>query len=190
VDGPQASGLHSKPEAQGLQREEKRPQSQLCCHCILGHCSFGHHHPQQLLRSSIGRDHDHANNQGMMVHASVHMEYVSMHGWAIGHGSFFNLPLHNTPTGHHLQPDLPRLPYRNCGEGDHQVGSLASLVETLRHSLHKSQEIHDSCEKTSRCVSFLAGTKSYESMINLCFTTPATFIFTKFVPNKLNNYLR
>jgi hypothetical protein len=40
------------------------------------------------------------------------------------------------------------------------------------------------------CVSFVAGTQSYESMINLCFTTPATFIFTKFVPNKLNNYLR
>ena len=41
-----------------------------------------------------------------------------------------------------------------------------------------------------RCVSFLAGTERFESMIYLCFTTPATFIFTKFVPNKLNNYLR
>ncbi len=36
------------------------------------------------------------------------------------------------------------------------------------------------------CVSFLAGTKS---TMNLCFTMPATFIFTKFAPNKLNNYL-
>ncbi len=43
---------------------------------------------------------------------------------------------------------------------------------------------------TPWCVSFLACTKRYESMINLCFTTPATYIFTKFVPNKLNNYLR
>ncbi len=35
------------------------------------------------------------------------------------------------------------------------------------------------------CVGFLAGTVHYKSMINLCFTMPATFIFTKFVPNKL-----
>ena len=40
------------------------------------------------------------------------------------------------------------------------------------------------------CVTFLAGTEHYESMINLCFTTPATYILTKFVPNKLNTYLR
>jgi hypothetical protein len=36
-----------------------------------------------------------------------------------------------------------------------------------------------------RCVTFLADTKSYESMLNLCFTMPALFILTKFVPNKL-----
>ena len=40
------------------------------------------------------------------------------------------------------------------------------------------------------CVTFLAGTKRYKSTINLCFTMPATIIFTKFVPNKFNNYLR
>jgi hypothetical protein len=37
----------------------------------------------------------------------------------------------------------------------------------------------------ARCVTFLADTKSYKSTLNLCFTMPATFIFTKFVPNKL-----
>jgi hypothetical protein len=43
-----------------------------------------------------------------------------------------------------------------------------------------------SCE---RCVTFLEDTVSCESTINLCFTMPATLTFTKFVPNKLNNYL-
>ena len=81
----------------------------------------------------------------MMVYTSVHMEYVSMRGWDIGHGSISNLPLRTTPTGHHLQPDLlPHLPYRNRGKGDHQVGSLASPGETLRHLPHESQEIQDS----------------------------------------------
>ena len=37
--------------------------------------------------------------------------------------------------------------------------------------------------KSVRCVSFLAGIVSYKSSINHCFTTPATFILTKFVPN-------
>ena len=41
-----------------------------------------------------------------------------------------------------------------------------------------------------RCITFLEGTVSCKSTINLCFTMPATFIFTKFEPNKLNNYLR
>ena len=40
------------------------------------------------------------------------------------------------------------------------------------------------------CVTFLEDTKRFESTINLCFTMPATFLFTKFVSNKLNNYLR
>ena len=38
--------------------------------------------------------------------------------------------------------------------------------------------------------SWRAPTERYERTINLCFTMPTTFIFTKFVPNKLNNYLR
>ncbi len=84
-----------------------------------------------------------------MVHASMHMEYVSMRGWAIGHGSISDLPLCTTPAGHRPQPDLPHLPYQNCGEGDHQVGSLASPGETSRHSPHQSQEIQDSWAQTS-----------------------------------------
>jgi hypothetical protein len=36
-----------------------------------------------------------------------------------------------------------------------------------------------------RCVTFLADTKSYKSTLNLCFTMPAIFIFTKFIWNKL-----
>jgi hypothetical protein len=42
---------------------------------------------------------------------------------------------------------------------------------------------------SKRCVTFLADTESYKSMLNLCFTTPATFNFTTFVPNKLENSL-
>ncbi len=114
MDGPQASGLQAQPKAQGLPREEGRPQGQLCCCCILSHCSFGHHHPQQLLRGSIGYYCNHAK-QGMMVHPSVHMEYISMCSWAIGHRSISDLPLYTTPAGHRPQPDLPRLPYQNCG---------------------------------------------------------------------------
>ena len=38
------------------------------------------------------------------------------------------------------------------------------------------------------CVTFLEGIVSCKSTINLYFTMPATFIFTKFVPNKLNIY--
>ena len=85
----------------------------------------------------------------MMVHASVHMEYASMGSWAIGHGSISDLPLYTTPAGHRSQPDRPCIPYQNCGEGDHQVGSLVSLGDTSRHSPHQSQEIQDSRAKTS-----------------------------------------
>ena len=79
-----------------------------------------------------------------MVHASVHMEYVSMRGWAIGHRSTSDLPLSTSPAGHRPQPDPPRLPYQIRGEGDHQVGSLASPGETLRHSPYQNKEIQDS----------------------------------------------
>jgi hypothetical protein len=80
----------------------------------------------------------------------VHMEYVSMRGWAIGHRSTSDLPLSTSPAGHRPQPDPPRLPYQICGEDDHQVGSLASPGETSRHSLHQSQDIQDSREKDSK----------------------------------------
>ncbi len=83
------------------------------------------------------------------MRASVHMEYVSMRGCAIGHMSTSDLPLSTSPAGHHPQPDPPRLQYQICGKGDHQAGSLASPGETLRHLPHQSQEIQDSCEKAS-----------------------------------------
>ncbi len=69
VDGPQASGLPPKPEAQGLQEEQQ--QSQLRCRCILGHCSFGHHHPQQSLRGSIGHARNHERRRVMVRSTSV-----------------------------------------------------------------------------------------------------------------------
>jgi hypothetical protein len=59
-----------------------------------------------------------------MVRASVHMEYVSMRSWAIGHESIFDFPLGNTPASHHLQLDQPCLPYQNCGKGEHQMGGI------------------------------------------------------------------
>ena len=88
----------------------------------------------------------------MMVHASVHVEFiVSMCGWAIQHGSRnFDLPLLQLPTDLHHHPTSPRLPYQLHGKGDHQVDSLASPGETSRHSPYQSQEIQDSHEKTSK----------------------------------------
>jgi hypothetical protein len=86
----------------------------------------------------------------MMVHASLHMEYVSMRGWAIGHRSTSDLPLYTSPAGHCPQLDPPCLPYQIRGKGDHQVGFLASPGETLRHLPYQSQEIQDSREKTSK----------------------------------------
>ena len=44
--------------------------------------------------------------------------------------------------------------------------------------------------KMKQCVTLLAGTELYESTIDQCFTSSATLIFTKFVPNKSNYYLR
>jgi hypothetical protein len=85
----------------------------------------------------------------MMVHASAHMEYVSMRGWAIEHRSTSDLPLYTSPAGHHPQPDPPRLPYQICGKDDHQVSFLASLVETSRHLPYQRQDIQDSRAKTS-----------------------------------------
>ena len=135
MDCPQASGLQAKPKAQRLPREEEQPQGSFCCRPILGHCSLGHHHPQQSLRGSLGHDCDHAK-RGMMVHASVHMEHINICSGAIGHESMFDLILRITPAGRHPQPDLPCLPYQNRGEGDHQVGSLASPGETSCHLPH------------------------------------------------------
>jgi hypothetical protein len=148
MDGPQASGLLPKPKAQGLQ--EKRQQSQLCCHRILGHCSFSHHHPQQSLRGSIGHACNH-ERQRVMVRASVHMEFiVSMCGWAIRHGTrHFNLPIPQLPTDLHHHPTSSLLPYQDLGNGDRQIGSLASSGETSCHLPRESQEIQDSREKAS-----------------------------------------
>jgi hypothetical protein len=87
-----------------------------------------------------------------MVRTSVHMGHiVSMHGWAITHGTrHLNLHIfliYQLPTDLHRDPIPSRLPYQDLGEGDPQVSSLASPGETSRHLLHKSQEIQDSCEK-------------------------------------------
>jgi hypothetical protein len=151
VDGPQASGLPPKLKAQGLQ--EKRQQSKLRCRCILGHCSLGHHHPKQLLRGSFGHAHDNEQRR-VMVRTSVHMRYiVSMCGWAIKHGTrHFNLPIlpiPQLPTDLHHDLTSSHLPYQDLGNGDRQIGSLASPGETSHHSPHKNQEIQDSCEKSS-----------------------------------------
>jgi hypothetical protein len=152
MDGPQASGLPPKSKAQGLQ--EKRQQSKFRCCRILGHCYFSHHHPQQSLHGPIGHTRNHEQRR-VMVRTSVHMGYiVSMRGWAIRHGTrHFNLPIlpiPQLPTNFHHHPISSCLPYQNLGSGDHQIGSLASLGEISRHSLHKSQEIQDSHAKASR----------------------------------------
>ncbi len=86
-----------------------------------------------------------------MVRTSVHMEFiVSMHSWAIRHGSRnFDLPILQHPTNIHHCPASPCLPYQDLGNGDHQIGSLASPGETSHHLSHKNQKIQDSCEKSS-----------------------------------------
>jgi hypothetical protein len=90
-----------------------------------------------------------------MVCTSVHMGYiVSMRGWAIRPGTrHFNLPILSIPqlpTDLHHHPTSSCLPYQDLGNGDSQIGSLASLGETSRHLPHESQEIQDSREKASR----------------------------------------
>ena len=87
-----------------------------------------------------------------MVRTSVHVELtVSMRGWAIRHGTTnFDLPIPQLPTDLHHHPTSSRLPYQDLGDGDHQIGSLASPGGTSRYSPHESQEIQDSHEKASR----------------------------------------
>ena len=90
-----------------------------------------------------------------MVHASVRVGYiVSMRGWAIRHGTenfkLPILPIPQLPTDLHYHPTSSRLPYQDLGNGDHQIGSLASPGEISRHLLHESQEIQDSREKAPR----------------------------------------
>ncbi len=84
-----------------------------------------------------------------MVRTSVHFEFSgSMCGWAIGHRSTnLDLPPPQLPSNHHLHPISSRLPYQNLGNNNLQVGSLASLGETLCHLLQENQEIQDSCEE-------------------------------------------
>jgi hypothetical protein len=76
-----------------------------------------------------------------------------MRGWAIRHGTrHFNLPIlpvPQLPTNLHHDLISSCLPYQDLGNGNHQVGSLASPWETSRHLPHESQEIQDSCEKSS-----------------------------------------
>jgi len=84
-----------------------------------------------------------------MVRTSVHVEYiVSVRNWAIRYGTTdFYLPIPQLPTNLHLHPTSSRLPYQDLGNGDHQIGSLASSGETSRHSPHKNQEKQNSCER-------------------------------------------
>jgi len=84
-----------------------------------------------------------------MVRTSVHVEYtVSMRGWAIRYGTRnFHLPIPQHPTYLHLHPAPSRLPYQDLGNDDRKNGSLASPGETSGHSLHKNQEIQNSCER-------------------------------------------
>jgi hypothetical protein len=88
----------------------------------------------------------------MMVRTCVRVEFnVSMRGWAIRYGTtIFNLPIPPLPTEFHHLPTSSHLPYQVLGNGDRQIGSLASPGETSRHSPHESQEIQDSREKASR----------------------------------------
>jgi hypothetical protein len=88
----------------------------------------------------------------MMVRTSVHVEFtVSMRGWAIGYGTTnFYLPIPQLPTDIHHHPTSSRLPYQDLGNGNYQIGFLASPGETSRHSPHESQKIQDSREKASR----------------------------------------
>ena len=112
-------------------------------------CILGHHHPQQSLRCPIGHACNH-EPQSVMVRTSMHVEFiVSMCGWAIIHGSRnFDLPILQHPTNLHHHPTSPCLSHQDPGNGDHQIGSLASLGETSHHSMHKNQKIQDSSEKS------------------------------------------
>ena len=84
-----------------------------------------------------------------MVRASVHVEHtVSMRGWAIRYGTTnFYLPIPQLPANLHLHPASSCLPYQDLGNGDHQIGSLASPGETSRQLPHKNQEMQNSCER-------------------------------------------
>jgi hypothetical protein len=85
----------------------------------------------------------------MMVRTSVRVDSpVSMHGWAIRYRTTnYHLPLPHLPTNLHLHPASSRLPYQDLGNGNHQIGSLASPGETSRHSSNKNQAIQNSCER-------------------------------------------
>ncbi len=133
MDGPQALGLHTQPKAQGLQGRQGKEEQQQCelrHRRIIGHCPFGHHHPQQSLHGSLGHVCGHERRR-VMVCTSVHMGHiVSMRGWATRHGTrHLNLPIfliHQLPTNLHCDPISPRLPYQGFGNSDRQIGSLAA----------------------------------------------------------------
>ena len=69
-----------------------------------------------------------------MVRTSVRVEFtVSMRGWAIRYGTRkFHLPIPQHPPYLHLHPAPSCLPYQVLGNGDRQIGSLASPGETSR----------------------------------------------------------
>ena len=76
----------------------------------------------------------------------------------------------------------------NLHEAQAQMAAIVSQNKLLQKQLSCSNPC--ATVDSKGCVTFLEDTKRFESTINLCFTMPATFLFTKFVSNKLNNYLR
>jgi hypothetical protein len=96
-------------------RERRTTTKRTCHRRIIGHCPFGHHHPQQSLRGSLGHVCGHERRR-VMVRTSVHMGHIfSMRGWATRHGTrHLKLPfflIHQLPTNLHRDPISSRLPY-------------------------------------------------------------------------------
>ena len=74
--------------------------------------------------------------------------------------------------------DMDRILYSKSPPSYTQCGKW--LIIATSHSVTK---------KRSRCLSFLADTKSNESALNLCFTMPVPFCFYKFCTKYITNYL-
>jgi hypothetical protein len=82
-----------------------------------------------------------------MVCTSMHLEcVVSMHGWAIKHGTTnHDLPFYLTPSYDYLRAVSPYLSHQELGYNDPKNGSLVPKRKTLRCLMQRSQEI----QKTS-----------------------------------------